>query len=132
MKEAKVLTVCLGNINRSPASHYIVREAGYPVKSCGVGKGSARGNKMTRKMQAAMGIDFSEHRSQIITQELVDWADHILIMTEKHAIKVATDFPSAAHKLFVFDQVADPYHTKDYTLAAEHIKNETNRFLQTL
>jgi protein-tyrosine-phosphatase len=39
-----------------------------------------------------MGVDISNHVSQGLTEELVDWADYILVMEYRHALVVREKF----------------------------------------
>ena len=39
-----------------------------------------------------IGVDISSHRSQGVTQELVSWADHILVMEFAHAHYIREHF----------------------------------------
>lgn len=50
-----------------------------------IGKPAARN---AVRALSEVGIDISEHRSKGITEEMVEWADHILVMELKHALKL--------------------------------------------
>jgi len=128
--QKNILVVCLGNINRSPAVEYLLKEEGFiNVKSCGLGKVSSYNRKMTKKMQTALGISFPEHRSQQINQELVDWADIIIVQSSKQKKKLLNSYSCNEDKIHAFNEVADPYHTKDYSQTALDLKRETKLFI---
>lgn len=127
--QKNILAVCLGNINRSPAVEFLLKEKGFKnVKSCGIGKTAGYGNKMTRKMQAALGITFPEHRSQRVSEDLIEWADVVIVQTEKQKDKLLKIISFNESKLYVFGEVADPYHTKDYAQTATDIRKEVDKF----
>jgi protein-tyrosine-phosphatase len=48
---------------------------------------------------AELKLDLSQHKSQGITKELVDWADYILVMERRHGTKIRTRFPKAGDKI---------------------------------
>jgi len=79
----KVLFVCHGNINRSPAAEIIAKQL-YPhwsVKSCGLKTWPGRITaKKMRDTLNARGFVTEGIRSTPITPELVQWADKIFYM----------------------------------------------------
>lgn len=60
-------------------------------------------------------IDLSAHRSQPMSDELVAWADRILVMEMRHARDLREEFPGADAKIQMLGtfggimEVADPY-----------------------
>jgi glycine hydroxymethyltransferase len=52
-----------------------------------------------------LGVDISDLRSQTLTDELVDWADYILTMTEAHRELVRLYFPHGEAKTFVLREI---------------------------
>jgi protein-tyrosine-phosphatase/predicted ATP-grasp superfamily ATP-dependent carboligase len=108
----KVLFVCYGNILRSPfASSYLRVKAaaegrGIAVRSTGiyhrVGRGAdPRGIAAGRRWD----VDLSSHRSTRIDEELVRWADLILVMDRRNLGDMRREFPAAAHKTFMLGAV---------------------------
>lgn len=79
----RVLFVCHGNVNRSPAAEIIARQL-YPelqIRSCGLK--TKDGRITAKKMRDTLntrGYTTAGIRSTAITQQLVDWADHIFYM----------------------------------------------------
>lgn len=68
-----------------------------------------------------LGFDLSDHRSQPMSQELVDWADRILVMEMRHAQDVRERFPIADEKLQLLGtysglvEIEDPYGSWIFT-----------------
>jgi protein-tyrosine phosphatase len=66
--------------------------------------GLAAGEGMSASAQAItvmseMGIDINGHRSQMITKELVDWADWVIPMTLAHERRLNQLFPQYSTKV---------------------------------
>lgn len=87
-----LLFICTGNTCRSPMAAAIARHAiaerGWrhvDVRSAGAGAShGAPASEYAVSVAAEHGIDLREHRSQVLTPELVDWADMILAMSPSH------------------------------------------------
>jgi len=126
MKAPKViLFVCTGNICRSPMAAGLLRARlrasgradEYQVLSAGTWTENGRpASHYARVVMAERGIDISGHRTQEITQRLVDTADLILVMTRAHRESLAAEFPDAASKIYLLSEmigrsydIADPY-----------------------
>ncbi len=92
-----LLFVCTGNTCRSPMAMAIaaaaVRERGWThvsVASAGVAAGFAsEASPLAVDVVNKHGLDLSDHRSQQLTTELVQWADLILVMSPSHLFGVA-------------------------------------------
>jgi len=62
-----------------------------------------------------VGGDLTNHRSQLVSNELVAWADRILVMEMHHAQFVREQFPESDGKLQLLGpfgglmEIADPY-----------------------
>jgi len=77
-----VLFVCTGNIDRSPTAEALLKnKEGFDVRSAGTWIGAP-----TR-----------------ISEELVDWADTILVMEEEHKEAVLSIKPEAEEKITVLE-----------------------------
>jgi protein-tyrosine phosphatase len=98
----KVLVICHGNVNRSPACAAVL--AGDPrlkVTSAGLREKNV-GMPAAKKMREAMahyGFDLSGHRAQLVTQEMVDEADVVMYMDSGNLEKLVARFPMSGAKL---------------------------------
>lgn len=87
-----VLFVCTGNTCRSPMAEVIMRRriedkgwANIAIGSAGIAAGNgepAAENAVIAAREA--GLDLEAHSSRLLTPELVDWADLILVMSPSH------------------------------------------------
>lgn len=95
-----LLFVCTANICRSPmaeglARHYAA-ERGWAVRTMSGGTMGLIGKSAAKNAVRVLGeidIDISEHQSKGITEEMIGWADHILVMEMAHAVKLRKRFP---------------------------------------
>jgi len=99
-----VLVVCFGNIYRSPfAEKYIqsvlldskeVYSAGYLPKS---GRGC---HQRAIDIAGEFGIDMKEHRSNVITEEMVQKADIILTFDKENRKTLTAEFSGIGRKIY--------------------------------
>lgn len=106
-----VLFVCTGNVCRSPMAEGLFRKllAGrddITVESAGVsaGRGQAASGDAVRALQS-QGIDLTKFRSQPVSEELVDRATHIFVMTRDHKRLLELFFPQAAGKTLLLREL---------------------------
>jgi protein-tyrosine phosphatase len=121
-----VMTVCIGNICRSPMAEGLLA-AGLPhLRVVSSGTGALVGkpaDPMARRLMEARGIDISGHLAQQVSQMLCRQADLILVMdTEQRRFLEAT-YPFVRGKVFRIAEAAkqdvpDPY--KEGEEAFEH------------
>ncbi len=92
-------------------------ERGWPmeVRSGGVlGIINRPADPLAVRVMSEIGIDISSHRSQGIDDDLVEWADHILVMELNHTIQLRERHPELADKALMLGtfggmmQVQDP------------------------
>jgi protein-tyrosine phosphatase len=77
------------------------------VKSAGVSamEGSAAADQATEVLKER-GIEHT-HRSQMLNQELIRWADLILTMTAHHKQFIQYDYPESVDKVFTLKEYAN-------------------------
>lgn len=113
--ERLILFVCTGNTCRSPMAEAIARAVlrrtsgpgsgnGIRVASSGVfaGAGSPATPEAVEAV-ARLGADLSTHRSQPITQSLIDSATSIFCMTSGHAERIIAMDPTARDRVELLD-----------------------------
>jgi protein-tyrosine phosphatase len=131
----RVLTVCLGNICRSPAAEAVLRALApdWTIDSAGTSDWHI-GDPPYAPMQAAgakRGYDLASLRARQFTAEDFNAFDLILVMDEKNLEKVLALRPSGSEtpvkRLTDFggteaDHVPDPYCTRDFEGALDLIE----------
>jgi protein-tyrosine phosphatase len=112
-----ILTVCVGNICRSPMAEGLLRDRlpGISVSSAGIGALAGRpADPHSVAVMGEKGIDITAHRAKQITAQACRHADLILVMEEEHKRAIARNLNVTVGKLFSlghhgrFD-VFDPY-----------------------
>lgn len=136
----QVLIICTGNTCRSPMAEVLLRAAlpsdsDWVVVSAGTSaeSGSAA-SEYARVAIAERGLNLTNHRSQLVTQELVDASTFIIAMTQRHVDKILQRVPDARDRVYLmlsFDaqtsterDVCDPYcgSLEDYRLCRDSIQ----------
>lgn len=154
MKKHKIMFVCLGNICRSPMAELLLKDM---VKKLGRAEefyieSSATSDEnvwngagapvypQIRSLLESKGISCAGKRAQVLTRAHGEQFDLFLcmddnnvrnarrILGEKHADKCQKLLSFAGES----DNVADPWYTRDFTLAYEDIKRGLEGLLQTL
>jgi len=124
MADFTILTVCTGNICRSPLAHLLLRDGladlGVTVHSAGVGALVDRGMpEQSLAIARSLGIvDAEAHRARQITADMVREADLILPMAREHRAAIVELVPRASAKTFTmreFGRIAS--HITDGALA---------------
>lgn len=91
----RVLVLCYGNIYRSPLVGRLLSDklgSGAEIRSAGFHHKDQRPSPQPHvAMAARYGIDLSQHRSTVISHNLVQWADLIVIM-DRHNWYALADF----------------------------------------
>ncbi|AZB40913.1 low molecular weight protein arginine phosphatase [Bacillus sp. FJAT-42376] len=120
---SNVLFVCTGNTCRSPMAEallqFMKRSDQTKVKSAGVfAMDGSDASPYAKDVLLEKGIAFN-HRSSLLNGEKVDWATHILTMTESHKQLMLERFPEAKEKIWTLSEyvhglsekrdVLDPY-----------------------
>lgn len=110
----QILTVCTGNICRSPLAEQLLRarlgELGAVVSSAGTrGLASWQMTPEARHLAVHLGVpaaDADAHRSRFLTEQHLDAPDLILTMTREHRRTVAELAPSRLRSTFTIREFA--------------------------
>ena len=89
------LVVCTGNTCRSPMAKALVeayQPDGDTVESAGLSVTGAAASVHAVLAMREKGINLAFHRSQLVTQEMVDRADEIGVMTPAHKVAITSLF----------------------------------------
>ncbi|MFM1852089.1 MAG: hypothetical protein RIS54_1773 [Verrucomicrobiota bacterium] len=113
-----IVVVCTANICRSPMGEGLLRHAlaaepeplrSIPVISAGV---AARDGEIVSENSVyalrKVGIDIKDHRSQALTQEMLDEALLVLCMTETHRAMIQVQANPAPQNLHLFREFTPP------------------------
>lgn len=109
---ARILTVCTGNICRSPLAEALIRSGveGLPVTVESAGTGALDGEQATVETvelgtQLAR-VDLGSHRSRYLTEDILEGVDLVLTMTIRHSSSVLSLAPALAKRTFTIREFA--------------------------
>ena len=120
----RYLFVCTANINRSPtaatwAEHHLAnRFVTADIRSAGVAAWQgAEASAYAIDVMRELGMDMRDHRSQPISEELLKWADYIVVMEPGHSEHISALLPEVAPRIIGLwtylaeseDHVPDPH-----------------------
>ena len=112
-----VLTVCLGNICRSPTAEALLRRECPDLQVTSAGLTAMVGmpaDPTTQSVANRYGLDLSSHRARQVTSNMCHQSDLILVMEEFHKSELESLFPAVKGRVFLVGhfnktEVADPY-----------------------
>ena len=139
-----LLFVCTGNTCRSPMADALARkmladrlkvkesdlaEKGYKVVSAGTsaGHGGAASEEAEQVVKKVYGADLSRHESKPVTVSMIEEADKVWVMSNRHRKTLVEWMPDHAAKIQLLDptgkEVDDPVGgtMEMYRTAAKHI-----------
>jgi protein-tyrosine-phosphatase len=127
-----VLMLCVGNVCRSPyGAARLVRGAGgspgdqrgaspdndpfreeaagapLEVRSAGLMGFGNPAPDTARQVAAARGLNLEEHASQLLSQEMVQWADLIVVMDLEQSRRLEREYGAPAHRIVILGDL-DP------------------------
>lgn len=126
----RILTVCIGNICRSPTAEYLFRQrlASRDIQLSSAGLGALVDRPMdatAMQLLAEHDIDGATHRARQLTPVMLREADLILGMEKSHVATMIRLAPEASGKIFLLDKwleerdIPDPY--RQQRIAFEHV-----------
>lgn len=129
----ELLFVCEGNTCRSAMAEKIAQalalEAGLEnvhARSAGLAAFPGDGAKPEAvRVCSTHGLDLSEHRSQALTTDMAEAADHIYTMTLLQAAQLRAILPRQAAKIQPLSpagEIADPRRPEDYDSVYEQLE----------
>lgn len=107
-----ILTVCTGNICRSPLTEGLLRMvlAGLPVRVHSAGTAALIGDPMTEQNQIIareLGVtDEAEHRARQLSADHLSDSDLVLALTRDHRRQIVELLPRASRKVFTLREFA--------------------------
>lgn len=120
MEPIKILFVCTGNTCRSAMAAAIMNDIAVKndlnvlIDSAGIFAGiNEKASDEAIKAMERRGIDLSGHRTKPLTEELIDMADIILVMTEAHKQLIAELAKGKVYTLLEYSgsegDISDPF-----------------------
>jgi protein-tyrosine phosphatase len=116
-----ILTICIGNICRSPMAQVVLASALPQATVASAGTAAMVGmpaDEGAQRLMRLRGLDLSQHRAQQVNREMCRWADLILVMDSDQKRELEKHYPGAHGKIFrsgehAKQDVPDPYKQGD-------------------
>lgn len=115
-----IMTVCVGNICRSPVAEGLLKQALPQAKVWSSGLAAVVGSPpepTAAALAAEAGVDVSAHRAQQVQGWMCTQADLILVMEAAHQRELAQRFPLARGKIRLLGEFGSPASPSPYDIA---------------
>lgn len=131
MSISNIMTVCVGNICRSPVAEAFLRQAFPQAKVWSAGLAAVVGapcEATAAALATAAGLNVSAHRAQQVQGWMCTQADLILVMETSHQRELERMYPLARGKIRRLGEfgpagpfdIADPYQQSKTAFEAAH------------
>ncbi|MDO5498159.1 MAG: hypothetical protein Q4F67_00585 [Propionibacteriaceae bacterium] len=125
-----ILTICTGNVCRSPAAEYLLRSAlGPSVEVSSAGTGALVGHAVDPQMAVLLPMSTDGFAARALTAEIVGEADLVLAMTREHRGRALEAFPAAVRRAFTLREFARILSLPDAPAATADTTGEALREL---
>ena len=139
----KIVFICTGNTCRSPMAEGIFKamdgeeKTGLEAVSAGIFTNNGMSVSENAVIAAKeLGADISNHKSQILNENIVNDAKYLVCMTGAHYDQILLKFSNASDKLFTLlpTDVDDPFggNIDDYRKCATQIKSAVESIIERL
>ena len=121
MRMKTLLFVCSGNLHRSvmaaALTHALFRQLGRQVNIGSAGTLRLNGRPAPSEVHEVLGelgLDVSAHRSRPLSRTLIELADAVIVMEDRHGDAVLSMVPAAEDRLFYLgDYLEEPRDVPD-------------------
>lgn len=149
-----ILFVCTGNTCRSPMAEVLLRKelqeysAQQPklpleIRSAGIMAGTGLpASPEAVKVMAEKGVDLRQHRSQLLNEKLLQWADLVLTMTDSHRLHIISQYAIPSNQIYTLAEysgaeyidITDPFGlgTEAYRQSAQQLQQLTKQLMKKI
>lgn len=109
-----IIFVCGGNTCRSPMAEAIFSATCFSerVAATSAGLSALEGEPAAanaREIVEELGLSLSHHRSKVLSEALVYWADLVLVMTREQLLRVRREYGQFAGRIFLLSGFPEPW-----------------------